>query len=170
MNHDPRHRPGWMDPHDAGFDSGHRSIYEMAEFDMPNVVSKMTPERVITGFPQFFSDAGSIANLLELTESENGIHGVSIIRSWTGSERSNHFHKTDSHWLYVISGEMIYQERPIGAGDYPPGLVVIAGQMVFTPPLVEHRTTFPCETVLLSLSRFARDAESHERDLVRVAP
>jgi len=130
----------------------------------------MTPDRIKTIAPSFCNSAGVIMNVLELTEAESGIHGVSFIHCVPGAERSNHFHKTDSHWLYVLSGEMHYQERPIGSGAYPEPLVLRAGQMIFTPPLVEHRTTFPCETMLLSLSRFARDAESHERDLVRVAP
>lgn len=125
---------------------------------------------VISRFPISGSPAGAITNLLELSESDEPIRGVSLIHCVPGSERSNHFHKTDSHWLYVIHGQMHYQERPIGAPSYPEPMVVKAGQMVFTPPLIEHRTTFPVETTLLSLSRFARDHESHEKDLVRVKP
>lgn len=130
----------------------------------------MIDDRVLSQFPISGSPAGAITNLLELSESDEPIRGVSLIHCVPGSERSNHFHKTDSHWLFVIRGQMHYQERAIGAAAYPEPTIVKAGQMVFTPPLVEHRTTFPVETTLLSLSRFARNHESHEKDLVRVAP
>ncbi len=126
--------------------------------------------RVVTLNPSHSDRNGVIMNILELAESDEPVRGVSFIHSVTGAERSNHYHKTDSHWLYVLSGEMHYQERPLGSTDYPETLIVHAGQMVFTPPMVEHRTMFPRETMMLSLSRFARDAGSHEKDLVRVNP
>ena len=129
----------------------------------------MTP-KVVTLGPTFCNSAGVIMNILELTEAETPVRGVSFIHSVAGSERSNHYHRTDSHWLYVLSGEMHYQEREVGANEYPEPVKLTAGMMVFTGPMVEHRTVFPVETMILSLSRFARDAESHERDLVRVTP
>ena len=128
----------------------------------------VTPPSVITLGPSFCNQAGVIMNILELAETTEPVRGVSLIHSVAGSERSNHYHRTDSHWLYVISGEMHYEERDVGALEYPEPLKLTAGQMIYTPRMVEHRTTFPVETMVLSLSRYARDAESHERDLVRV--
>lgn len=128
----------------------------------------MNPDRIVTIGPTFINAAGSIANLLELSWDEEPIRGVSLIRSHAGSERSNHYHRTDTHWLYCVSGEMHYYERAIGASEYPHPLIVTPGRMVFTPAMVEHKTVFPVDTVLLSLSRFARDAAAHEADLVRV--
>ncbi len=110
---------------------------------------------------------GLIQNLLELAP-DDAVHGVAIITSRARTTRSNHYHLTDSHWLYVVSGEMHYFERPAGDEQYPPCDVIKAGQMVYTPPMREHRTYFPTDTVLISLSRNARDHESHEDDLVRL--
>lgn len=112
--------------------------------------------------PPFVNDAGAIQNLL-LHECGS----VALIRSKAGSVRSNHYHRTDWHYLYVFSGEMLYQARRVGGTSYPPAQRVRSGQMVFTPPMVEHRTTFPVDTVLISMARLPRDHATHEADLVR---
>lgn len=93
---------------------------------------------------------------------------VGLIFSKAGSVRSNHWHKTDSHVLYVLSGEMHYYERDLD-GEYGPEPVVLqAGQSYYTGPRLVHRTFFPVDTVLISCSKNPRDHESHESDVVRV--
>lgn len=62
---------------------------------------------------------------------------------------------------------MHYFEREVGAKAYPLPLVCKAGSLVYTGPMVEHRTYFPTDTVLVSISKNARDHEGHEEDLVR---
>lgn len=62
---------------------------------------------------------------------------------------------------------MHYQERPLDVEEYPPPGIYTAGSMVYTPALVWHRTRFPVDTVLVSMSVRPRDTESHESDLVR---
>ena len=85
-----------------------------------------------------------------------GVQGyVGLIRFSAGARRSSHWHRTDSHYLYVIDGK-------------PHHVEVNAGQMVFTPPRVEHWTKFPRETVLISVSQLRREHGTHEADLVRV--
>lgn len=108
-----------------------------------------------------FSAAGSIDNL-----NVRGFAGV--IRCKAGSRRSSHWHKTDSHWLYVQSGRMWYWERPVGSTERPAKREYWPGAMVFTGPGVEHWTEFPEETVLVSVSERQRTDEAHEADLVRV--
>ena len=111
---------------------------------------------------------GCIQNLLELDAKAAPIRGVSFITSRARTTRSNHYHKTDGHWLYVISGEMDYWERPLDAAKYPQHpLIVKTGEMVYTGPLMWHRTYFRDETLLLSLSLNARDHVGHESDVVR---
>lgn len=144
------------------------------------------PARVPLG-ETFTDERGSIANLLELAEFECdergrssagvalvtstlGIHGVALITSKSGTERSNHYHRQDYHWLYVLSGEAHYQERAVGAAAYPEPEIFKAGEMFFTPAMREHRVFFPVDTVLLSLSRYSRKHLEHECDVVRVAP
>ena len=52
--------------------------------------------------------------------------------------------------------------------DKPETILVKEGEMVFTPPMVDHGMTFPEDTVFLTLSRNPRDQESYEKDVVRV--
>ena len=47
-------------------------------------------------------------------------------------------------------------------------LLVKAGQMVFTPPMIDHGMKFPEDTVFLTLSRNPRDQATYEADVVRV--
>lgn len=91
-----------------------------------------------------------------------------MIHSFAGSKRSAHYHKTDAHWLYVVTGKMLYWERPVGSDVAPGYYEVPAGAMIHTGPMVEHWTEFPETTLLLSLSDRPRDHVSHESDVVRV--
>ncbi len=112
------------------------------------------------------NDAGTIQNLVELATND-GFRGVAIIDSKAGSRRSSHYHKTDAHYLYVLSGSMLYTERRVGSGTIVK-FTVAPGEMVFTGPRVEHWTEFPEDTRLISVSRLSRQHAEHEADLVRV--
>jgi quercetin dioxygenase-like cupin family protein len=111
----------------------------------------------------FVNENGVIQNLLNTS-----INGTAIITSLAGSVRSNHYHKEDFHYLYVVSGSMEYYERGIEEHFVGEPLIVKAGEMVFTPPLKVHKTVFLEDTVMLSFSKRNRDHVSHEEDIVRV--
>jgi uncharacterized RmlC-like cupin family protein len=91
-----------------------------------------------------------------------------LIESKAGTIRANHFHKTDWHYCYIMSGEMQYYHRSTGSTRPPERVTVRAGQMVFTPPLVDHAMVFPVDCVFLTLSRNPRDQASYESDVVRI--
>ena len=91
-----------------------------------------------------------------------------LITSKKGTVRANHFHRTDWHYCYVLSGRIEYYHRPTGSADAPELVVVDEGQMVFTPPMVDHSMVFPQDTVFLTLGRNPRDQESYESDVVRI--
>jgi quercetin dioxygenase-like cupin family protein len=93
---------------------------------------------------------------------------VSLITSKKGTLRSNHYHMTDWHYMYVLSGSFDYYYRKTGSGDKPKVIRVVAGEMVFTPPNEDHATVFLEDTQLLALSRKPRDQESYEADVKRV--
>ena len=63
---------------------------------------------------------------------------------------------------------MDYFHRPTGSDDAPECLRVDAGQMVFTPPMVDHAMKFPEDCVFLTLGRNYRDQATYEADVVRV--
>ncbi|MCX5787944.1 MAG: hypothetical protein NTX64_05465 [Elusimicrobia bacterium] len=108
-------------------------------------------------------ERGSIQPLVERM-----MRSAQLITSKKGSVRGNHYHKTDWHYCYVVSGLMEYYERPAGAKDPAKKFLVKAGQMFFSPPLVEHAMKFVEDTVWLTLSRNPRDQDAYEKDVVRV--
>ncbi len=91
-----------------------------------------------------------------------------MISSKKGSLRANHYHRTDWHFCYVVEGCIEYLHRPTGSEAEPEVLMVRKGQMVFTPPMVDHGMRFPEDTVFLTLSRNPRDQASYEADVVRI--
>jgi dTDP-4-dehydrorhamnose 3,5-epimerase-like enzyme len=131
--------------------------------DKPPVVNG-SPTAPIIPLPAPFEDArGKIQTLVE-----GGIQSVQVITSKANTVRANHYHKTDSHYMYVVTGCMKYYHRPVGETSPPTLLLVEEGQMVFTPSLVEHAVEFPEDTVFLNITGKTREQESYESDLVRV--
>lgn len=99
---------------------------------------------------------------------DGGIQSVQIITSKAGSVRANHYHRSDSHFMYVIQGVMRYFHRPAGSSEAPSWVYVREGQMVFTPPMMEHAVEFLEDSVFLNITGKPRDQGSYEDDIVRV--
>lgn len=112
----------------------------------------------------FTDERGVIQNLLL-----KPMTSLAVITSKEGSLRANHYHKTDWHYSYVVSGCVLYFEREIGASEIPKPVEFRAGDMFFTPPMVEHCMAFPEDTVIVTAAKNVRSHESHEADLVRVS-
>ena len=91
-----------------------------------------------------------------------------MIHSKAGSLRANHYHKTDWHYCYVISGEIEYYYRKTNSLETKKKIKVKKGQMVFTPPMVDHAMVFNVDTTFLTLSRNFRDQKTYESDVVRI--
>jgi len=102
------------------------------------------------------------------TLAEGDIASVQVITSKAGSVRANHFHRADWHYNYLVSGKMRYVYRPAGSKEPPQSLTVTAGQMVFTPPLVEHAVEYLEDSMFINITGGPRDQASYENDLVRV--
>ena len=111
----------------------------------------------------FIDDRGSIQPLVDTL-----MKSAVMIESKAGSLRANHYHKTDWHYCYVVSGRIEYLHRPTGSDQEPQLLVIKEGEMVFTPPLIDHGMRFPVNTIFLTLSRNPRDQASYEADVVRI--
>lgn len=112
----------------------------------------------------FTSPAGHIYNL-----KHGGCSGsVSVLLCNAGTTRGNHYHREDSHWLFVVSGKVDYYERAVGNTERPLPQSFGPGEMFYTPPMREHVSYFPVDTVLVSISDRTRTHEEHEKDLVRV--
>lgn len=122
------------------------------------------PVDKIVSLPEpFINDKGIIQNLLLFP-----ITSIAVITSKAGSVRSNHYHKTDWHYLYILSGSMKYYERDIDGSSNIDPIIIKAGQMVFTPPMQVHKTEFIEDTIMISMAKNIRDHEHHEEDVIRL--
>lgn len=126
--------------------------------------AKNWPSGPIVSLPAPFEDARGVIQTLV----DGGVQSVQIITSKASTVRANHYHKSDSHFMYVIKGVMKYLHRPAGDSSPPQWLLVKEGQMVFSPPLVEHAVEFLEDSVFLNITGKPRDQSSYEDDLVRV--
>jgi len=124
------------------------------------------PKQVIVPLAAGFSDErGSIQPLVDVS-----MESCVLISSRKGTVRANHYHQTDWHYCYVLEGEIDYYHRPHGSSVAPEKVVIRAGQMFFTPPLVDHAMVFTADTRFLTWGRNSRAQEVYEADVVRIPP
>ncbi len=118
-----------------------------------------------TIFTNVQRDEDSRGGILSIVDES--IKNVSIITCTTGSIRSNHYHHTDFHFMYVLEGSIDYFYRDIDSDEIN-YLKVDVGETIFTPPKEIHACYFPEVTRLIVSSKNPRDQETYESDTVRV--
>jgi len=124
------------------------------------------PKDVIVPLEKAFSDPrGEIQPLVDLM-----MESCVLIHSKKGTVRANHYHQTDWHFCYVLSGSIEYLHRPHGSSEKPKKVLVKTGQLFFTPPMVDHAMVFPEDTSFLVLGRNSRAQDVYEADVVRIPP
>lgn len=113
---------------------------------------------------QYQDERGYIQNILN-----QPFNSAAIITSHGGTERSNHMHLNNDHYLYILSGSLEYYERNLDEdGSQIKPVVFTEGEMFYTPPGKVHKVVFMQPTVLLSLGKEIKTHEAHEADLIRV--
>ena len=141
-----------------------KSVWEvMVVWDNNDESGGWPKEPIVPLETPYVDERGVIQNLVEAP-----MRSAVLITSKKGSVRANHHHKTDWHYCYFLSGAMEYYHRATGSNAQPERLLVKAGHMVFTPPMVDHAMKFLEDTVFITLSRNARDHEAYESDLVQI--
>ena len=113
--------------------------------------------------PSHADERGVIQSLVNFP-----MKNLSLIFSKKGSVRSNHYHLTDWHFMYVLSGSFDYYFRPTHSGEDLQSIRVKTGELIFTPPMEDHATVFLEDCDLLAISRNPRDQEAYEKDVRRV--
>ena len=108
-------------------------------------------------------DRGFIQSLVNFP-----MKNLSLISSKKGSVRSNHYHLTDWHYMYVLSGSFDYYYRATNSGEELQCIRVVSGEMIFTPPMEDHATVFLEDCELLAMSINPRDQKAYEEDVRRV--
>jgi len=105
---------------------------------------------------------GSIVSIVD-----DVVQNVSLITCNAGAIRSNHYHKEDFHYMYVLEGEIDYFYKELNNDDVR-YFKVKKDDIIFTPKNEIHATFFPLRTKLIVSSKLPRDQETYENDTVRV--
>ena len=91
-----------------------------------------------------------------------------LITSKKNSIGANHYHKKDWHYCYILKGRIEYYSRKVGSNKKPKKEIFKKGDLLFTPPMVEHAFYFPIETSFITLGKGTRKRVNYEKDTVRV--
>jgi dTDP-4-dehydrorhamnose 3,5-epimerase-like enzyme len=110
----------------------------------------------------FINDNGEIFNL-----AHGKFATLTLINSLPHTIRANHYHKTDWHISYVISGFIKYYWRGLNQENLNYEIFK-SGESFFSPPMLPHAMYFPEKTTFITVSRNTRSHENHEQDLVRL--
>lgn len=117
--------------------------------------------------PEFVDERGAITMVLD--ENDLPVKSVLLITCAKGAIRANHYHKEDSHWAFMLKGSMEYTEVPVGASEDKKEVVIVeAGDMVYSPPMVTHAMRFLEDSVFLAFATKSRKDGAYEDDTVRV--
>lgn len=103
----------------------------------------------------FENENGTIENVLLRPATS-----FAVIRSKKGAIRANHWHRTDWHYIHVISGAIMYFEDEVVDQFLP-------GETVFTGPATRHAILSMEDGVFVTMSLRVRSHEAHELDVVR---
>ena len=123
------------------------------------------PETTSVPLPPAFEDSRGVLQPLLFRPCGS----VVVMNCTPGSVRAEHYHLTDWHYTFVISGSVDYYERDHGI-DAVRKQTFGPGEMFFTPPLADHAMHFTAESVVVVMSNRHRTQELYEADLVRLAP
>lgn len=107
---------------------------------------------------------GSIIKVME-----GKITSVLVIPSKKGAVRANHYHKRDTHYVYMISGRMRYTIKELSKKRARKQSVILkSGDLVYTPAMMAHAMEFLEDSVFLALTTRKRDQKHYENDTVRL--
>ena len=121
-----------------------------------------TKSRLFKSITRDNDSRGSIVSIVD-----DVVQNVSLITCNAGSIRSNHYHKKDFHYMYVLEGEIDYFYKELN-NDVVHYFKVKKNDIIFTPKNEIHATFFPLNTKLIVSSMLPRDQETYENDTVRV--
>lgn len=131
----------------------------MNPFNFIIIIMFSTKSKKIKNIIRSKDTRGSILSIVD-----EQVKNVSIITCLPRTIRSNHSHKKDWHYMYVLEGLMEYFFVIKNKIYF---LRIKKGENVFTPPRELHATYFPVKTVLLVSSKNRRDKKTYEKDTLR---
>lgn len=117
--------------------------------------------------PEFSDERGFISRIVD--QDKYPIHSVLFITSKKGTTRGNHYHKTDAHYVYCLSGQFRYTEKDIHKPKAKKESVILKpGDLVLSSPMRAHAMEFLEDSVFLAITTERRDQKAYEHDTVRI--
>ena len=128
-----------------------------------HIDEELTPSHKVGLESGFVDSRGKILPIV------HDLANVQMIWSEAGAIRANHYHKTDTHVCYLVSGEMDYYFRYHGKTKIFKEKIV-AGELFRTGPMIDHEMVFTSPSVMVVVSEHKRDAATYDEDIVKIAP
>lgn len=117
--------------------------------------------------PEFVDERGYISRLVN--DEKIKFRAVLYITSKAGTQRGNHYHKIDYHYVYCLSGKFRYSEKDINKPDSPTESVILeSGDLVLSKPMIVHSMEFIEDTVFLAITTESRKQNKYEGGTVRI--
>ena len=117
--------------------------------------------------PEFEDERGYITRLIN--DDSKQFRAVLYITSKKGTERGNHYHKADYHYVYCLSGKFRYSEKDMSKPDSKVESVILEpGDLVLSSSMIAHSMEFLEDTVFLAITTEHREQEKYEQDTVRI--
>lgn len=117
--------------------------------------------------PEFIDERGYITRLVD--DEKTKFRAVLYITSKTGTERGNHYHKKDSHYVFCVSGRFKYSEKDMTKPNSSTESVILKpGDLVLSNPMIAHSMEFLEDTVFLAITTEPREQNQYEGDTVRI--
>lgn len=108
--------------------------------------------------PAYEDERGVISNILE-----EPITHVAIITSKKDSIRANHYHPKQIQYIYLVSGSFESVSKDLRTKETKVEKVIVkAGSLVITPPMIAHAMRFLKDSVMLNLTTGQRDSGNYE--------
>lgn len=115
----------------------------------------------------FFTDARG--DMSYIIDGDSNVNSILLITCNKDAVRANHYHKKNDHYSYLLKGSMEYTWYNIKSKNKRKNKIIVkAGDLVYTPPMVAHAMRFLEDSSFLALSAKPRGEGKYEEDLIRV--
>lgn len=122
---------------------------------------------VIHTKPEFIDERGYITRLVN--EDTKQFRAVLYITSKKGTERGNHYHKSDYHYVYCLSGKFRYSEKDMSKSNAKIESVILKpGDSVLSSPMMAHSMEFLEDSIFLAITTEGREQSKYEKDTIRI--
>lgn len=108
-------------------------------------------------------------SLSYLSDQKIKIKDVLLITSKKGAVRANHYHKKDTHYIYLVSGKLEYSYKDIKkSADKMTSCKVYPGELIITTPMIAHKVVALKDSLMVVLTSEPREQKKYEKEIIRL--